>query len=258
MPKHAAFVIAPLILGGALALTAATDAGADEDDPEATAVAEDLAEGGQITVPGAVGAGSGASYAKLSRASCEAELSRRKVQFRHVDTARGVLAPVRLTGPIAGVTFHSGLPSSQRATSPYEIFDCRLVLALTDFAKILAAHDVVDVTHFSAYRPPAPKSLPQSGQGKRHGGGLALDTGVFTKKDGSRLVVEKDFKGAIRTRACLPDGSTPKNGTELRAIACETASARLFNVLLTPNYNWQHRNHFHLEVTAGVSWYLVR
>ncbi|MFO0006556.1 MAG: hypothetical protein ACK559_36105 [bacterium] len=27
--------------------------------------------------------------------------------------------------------------------------------------------------------------------------------------------------------------------------------------MLTPNYNWPHRNHFHLEVTSGVKWYIV-
>jgi hypothetical protein len=32
----------------------------------------------------------------------------------------------------------------------------------------------------------------------------------------------------------------------------------MFNVMLTPDYNWPHRNHFHLEVTAGARWVLVR
>jgi hypothetical protein len=44
---------------------------------------------------------------------------------------------------------------------------------------------------------------------------------------------------------------------ELRRIVCDAAGARLFNVALTPNYNWPHRNHFHLEVTAGVGWFVV-
>ena len=33
--------------------------------------------------------------------------------------------------------------------------------------------------------------------------------------------------------------------------------AQLFNVVLTPNYNKPHANHFHLEVTRGVKWFLV-
>ncbi|HEY0990404.1 MAG TPA: extensin family protein, partial [Kofleriaceae bacterium] len=57
------------------------------------------------------------------------------------------------------------------------------------------------------------------------------------------------------------EGAGPHPATDaalaLRAILCETVDARLFNVVLTPNYNRPHKNHFHLEVTAGVSWFLV-
>ena len=35
------------------------------------------------------------------------------------------------------------------------------------------------------------------------------------------------------------------------------ADAHIFNVELTPDYNWPHRNHFHLEVTPKVKWFLV-
>ncbi len=28
-------------------------------------------------------------------------------------------------------------------------------------------------------------------------------------------------------------------------------------MMLTPDYNYPHRNHFHLEVTAGVKWFVV-
>ena len=44
---------------------------------------------------------------------------------------------------------------------------------------------------------------------------------------------------------------------KLRALLCEIVGRRLFNVVLTPNYNAPHKNHFHLEITAGVKWFLV-
>src|SRR5690606_791547 len=123
---------------------------------------------------------------------CEGELRARKIPFTRVADARGVVAPVRLAGPLSGVTFRSMLPAKQRATSPYDIYDCRLVLALDDFAKILAAHDVVEVVHFSVYRPPKKKTKLR-GPGRRHTGGLAIDAGVFKTKDGRTLTVKKDF-----------------------------------------------------------------
>jgi hypothetical protein len=192
-------------------------------------------------------------YAKLDRDACEAELRKRKVAFTRVPEARGVVAPVRLEGPLSGVSFHSPLPASQRKTAPIEIVDCRLVLALDDFARMLARHDIVEVVHLSMWRPASVKAL-RGGPGRRHGGALAIDAAVFKTSDGRSLSVEKDFHGRIGAKPC----PAPVDASELRKIACEAHDARLFNVLLTPDYNWAHRNHFHLEVTAGVPWTLVR
>ena len=80
--------------------------------------------------------------------------------FSRVDEARGVLAPVRLDGPLHGVTFRLGAAGGRSGPrARWEIVDCRLALALDDFAAQLAAHDVVEVIHFSIYRPP-PKRWP--------------------------------------------------------------------------------------------------
>ena len=199
-------------------------------------------------------------YAKLDRVSCEAELARRSIPFTPIEDARGVLAPLRLSGPIRGITFHSGIPESQRATSPIEIFDCRLVLALDDFAGILASHDIVEVIHMSVYRPPPSRRWPAGKLGQRHDGALALDAGTFKKRDGTSLSVEKDFHGRIGAKTCGPNTGpwpvTPE-ATELRQIVCDAADAHIFQVELTPDYNRPHRNHFHLEVTPNVSWFLV-
>ena len=199
-------------------------------------------------------------YGRLDRDACEAELENRGIPFVPVGEARGVLAPVRLTGPLRGVSFHTGAPESQRSSSPWEIVDCRLALALDDFASLLSTHDVVDVLHFSMYRPPSAR-WPADKVASRHPGGLAIDAASFTKRDGSKLDVEHDFHGRIGATPCGP-GAGPVPATveavELRQIVCEAAEAKLFNVALTPDYNWAHRNHFHLEVAAGVRWSFVK
>jgi hypothetical protein len=196
-------------------------------------------------------------YARLSQADCEAELGARQIAFIR-ETADAVLAPVRLTGPLHGVVFRSDASDKARAASPYEIVDCRLVLALDDFAQILARHDIVEVRHYSMYRPPKPALDGELG--KRHSGALAIDTGRFYDRWGGELDVNRDFHGAIGDKTC-GDDAAPHPATEaalqLRAILCEAVDARLFNVVLTPNYNRPHKNHFHLEITAGVSWFLV-
>jgi len=196
-------------------------------------------------------------YGQLSHDDCLAELKSRKIAFTSEEPTRGVMVPIRLAGPLRGIEYKTNQPDKRRATSPWEIGDCRLVLAMDDFSQILAAHDVVEVIHYSMYRTPKSKI---DKWGMRHPGGLALDAAKFIKKDGSKLVVDDDFHGAIGDKTCgddaAPHPATPE-AIELRAILCEAAAQHLFNVMLTPNYNKPHHNHFHLEVTAGVKWFLL-
>ncbi len=243
---------------GALACAAALagvghDARADVPDPLQAVVSSGPPPSAAAVVPAMV-------YGALDRDACEAELGKRGVPFTRVDDARGVLAPVRLTGALHGVTFRTALPEAKRPTSPWEIVDCRLALALDDFATQLATHDVAEVIHYSIYRPPS-KKWPDAKIASRHPGGLAIDAGTFVKKDGTRLEVQRDFHGRIGATTCGASGAAPRPSTpealELRQIVCDAADAHLFNVELTPDYNWAHRNHFHLEVTAGAKWFVV-
>lgn len=204
----------------------------------------------------ATGAAPALTYAGYDGATCLAELKKRGVSFTSAAPTPGVDAPVRLTAPIRGIEFRGPEGKAKQATSPWEIADCRLVLALDDLAKILAKHDVVEVLHMSMYRPP-PKNAKDF---KRHDAALAIDLGTMIKKDGTKLRVLEDWHGGIGSKTCGP-GAGPtvasKEAVEIRAILCEAANAQLFNVVLTPNYNKPHANHFHLEVTRGVKWFLV-
>lgn len=197
-------------------------------------------------------------YGALDEAACEAELEARKIPYQR-ETAAGVAEPVRLTGALHGVTFRTDLSDAQRATTPYEISDCRLLLALDDFATILEEHGVTEVRHYSMYRSPG-KHWPDDKVATQHAGGMAIDAGRFTFADGRKLDVTSTFHGAIDAKTC-GDGAGPKPATpdslELREILCDAVAQHLFNVVLTPNFNKPHHNHFHLEVTAGVKWFLV-
>lgn len=200
-------------------------------------------------------------YARLDRNACLSELDRRRVPYALVGQARGVMIPIRFTGPLHGVNYRGLAPEKQRATSPYEIVDCRLALAIDDFSSLLEEHQIVEVVHFSMYRPPSSKSWPSGKIGSRHSGALALDAGLFRKRDGKSLSVEKDFHGRIGIKKTCdpkfgPSPATPE-AIELREIICATGQRHTFNLELTPNFNRPHYNHFHLEVTANVKWFIV-
>ena len=148
-------------------------------------------------------------YAQMSRDDCEAELASRGIDFVR-ETASGVVAPVRLTGALHGVMFRTDGKDAVRAVSPYEIADCRLVLALDDFAQVLASHGIVEVRHYSIYRPP--HGWPEGKIGGQHNGALAIDAGRFIDSAGKVLNVDRDFHGAIGARTC-GDGAGPRPST---------------------------------------------
>jgi hypothetical protein len=206
-----------------------------------------------------------AKYAALGKDACLAELDARGVSYVTVSEARGVIIPVRLTGPLNGVSYHTELPEKDRSSSPFEVFDCRLALALHDFSSILTAADVDEAIIFSAWRPP-PDSWPADKQATRHSGALAVDIRAFEKSrsgeasdDSPRdLVVARDWTPARDKPPCgdkapaiAPDTAAAK---EIRGFYCKAASDRLFTSMLGPNYNKAHENHFHLEITPDVKW----
>jgi hypothetical protein len=214
------------------------------------------------TFPKDAGALAAVRYASLDPTACKAELAGRGIAYKAEPApVPGVLVPVRLTGPLNGVIYRTALAESARTTSPWEVYDCRLVLALSDFGSILQAHQIDEVVIFSAWRPP-PKTRPEGKPADRHGGGLAVDLQKFHRKNDAWLVVERDYHGRIRSETCGKGRKAPKPATaealELRAIVCEASDAHIFNVILTPNYNRPHRNHFHVEVRPGVTWFLSR
>lgn len=197
-------------------------------------------------------------YGNLSRAACEHELLQREIPFQR-EEAKGVYAPVRLMGPLHGVTFRTNQSADQRATSVWEISDCRLVLALYDFAEILARHDIVDVRHYSMYRKPG-KRFADDKIATQHNGAVAIDAARFIASDGTYYDVLDHFSGRIGAKTCGADASPRKKtaqSLELRAILCEAVEAHLFNIVLTPNFNKPHRNHFHMEI-SGAQWFLVK
>ncbi len=91
------------------------------------------------------------------------ELRARGVLFQQQGPARGVETPIRLTGRLHGVHIHSALPEAQRITTPFEICDARLALALDDFAAILERHGIDEVVHYSMYRPAPPPQPARRG-----------------------------------------------------------------------------------------------
>jgi hypothetical protein len=174
------------------------------------------------------------------------------------DEAGATLAPVRLRGPLHGITLHSALPEKKlRTPAPIEFFDCRLVLALDDFASVLREHEVVEVVHMPALRSPRTGGCTSTDTPKQPCATLAVDVGSLKKKDGSVLDIEKDFEGRIGVTTCTagagPTPTTPA-ATELWDIVCESGRRGPFHVILTASLDAERDNRVHLEITPDAGW----
>jgi hypothetical protein len=158
------------------------------------------------------------------------------------------------------VQFRTDFKAEDGGPSVYSLIDCRLVLALDDFSKTLHEQGIVEVFFSSAYRPP-PKGTDETAPGRRHGGGLAIDVHRFKSAELGWLSVEKDFHGRLGARVCGSSARPPlpaaKSSSLLRKLVCTAAEQHLFQSILTPNYDRPHRNHFHLELTPEVRWFIV-
>jgi hypothetical protein len=194
------------------------------------------------------------AYAEMTSEVCLQMLEDRAIAYERATAGPLVDAPVLLTGPLREVHFRH-----VHARANGAVMDCRLVLALDDFAQVLREQGVVEVGYLAAYRPD-PSGMAKEGQ--RHPAALAMDIAWFQRDDGKKLVVERDFQGRVGARTCGRRAQQPDSDNEsaraLRKLVCDTGKARLFHLVLTPNYDPEHRNHVHVEVRRGVRWFLVQ
>jgi hypothetical protein len=194
-------------------------------------------------------------YANLAPWQCRKELAARKLSVKRWDgPAKGIATPVRFSGPLEGVRFVA--PGGK---SPYGLLDCRLALALTDFARALAGFGVVEVRVDNMYRPRA--HLPGRRKSSQHSYGLGIDITSLKFGDGRTLVVEDHWRAPIGAAVCGPAARLEQATAEailLHDIVCDVARKGIFHHMLTPSYNAAHRNHFHFDIKRDANYRSVR
>jgi hypothetical protein len=163
-----------------------------------------------------------------------------------------VKQPLLLDGPIRGVTIR---PKWRRELRVNEVMDCRLLAALVDTAEIAHAFGFAELRFYSTYRPI--KNEAKAGKASMHRRGLAIDVGWLTTSDGAAVEVLESYELHAGEPPCDAAAETDL-GRRLRDFACALHDGKIFNVVLTPNANKAHHNHFHLDITPDARWYIIR
>jgi hypothetical protein len=194
--------------------------------------------------------------------TCLGELDRLGVAYTNTG-ARGVVDAVKLAGPLNGILFARN-NTDDPSTDPMA---CEFVLTLYRFADLLKSRGYVKIGGLGSYcyrcccswstenycRGPNDPEPDCSANGySNHSWGRALDVRWLYKATGEIYDINDPshwVRWPTASESCTK-GLAAQTGIsqELYSLACEATGLKIFGLILTPNYNSAHRNHWHADI----------
>jgi len=174
----------------------------------------------------------------FSHLACLKELRRLGIPFQRAPARRGVWLPVRITGPLHGVTYKA-LYSKKPP-----LVDCQFALALEKAARVLARFGVTRALYTSTWRPPPRRRGRRIGH---HPQGLAMDINELRLKDGTHLSILKHWEKRYGGPGNCVGRTRTRKGRLLRRMTCALERAHIFRRILSPDSDRPHKNHWHLS-----------
>jgi hypothetical protein len=183
-------------------------------------------------------------------ADCHAWLDLYGLDWQPAAAQLGVADPVSVTPPINGVSYRYVENTGPRATF---FMDCALARSLARAAPVLRARGVVEVADIGVYNyrcigggaPPCERGLSQ------HAQAMGIDIAGVTDVDGLYSSVNDDWVIDGAGEPTCTAATEAGKDEFLHELICALKAARVWNIVLTPNYNAAHRNHFHVDLTPG-------
>ncbi len=182
-----------------------------------------------------------ASAPRSSRAESEAteclrQLDRLGVAYRRVER-RGIAIGVEVRGTLGGIEYRS-------YSGEALVLDCSLVQSLASAGSMLRARGIERVNYSSAYQR---RNIRGTSRPSRHSFGLAIDVHTFALAGETVAVVKSDYEQGLGDAGDCVGEPLTELGALLRAVECDLVRSYLFRALLTPDFDPDHYNHFHLE-----------
>jgi hypothetical protein len=156
----------------------------------------------------------------------------------HPDLDCLVQEPVRLAPVVHGVTYRydsvSGTPNPL-------LVSCELALRIVEMSALLEERGVRDVLHLGTYNC---RTIAGTQKLSEHGRGTAIDVRGLRLDSGAVYTVEDDWEVGVQS-------PKTESGAFLRWAVEKFYAELLFNIILTPDYNDAHWNHFHMDLSEG-------
>jgi len=168
--------------------------------------------------------------------SCLAELDARGVAYHRIEK-KGVAIGVEIDGPLGGV----GFTSSSGKTL---ILDCSLAISLDEAGRYLSALGITAVVFSSSY---AVRNVRGTDHLSKHANALAIDVHTFRGDTLGALSVALDFEQGLGDAVDCVGQPLTAGGAILSVLRCQLVHSGLFRLVLTPDYDDAHHDHFHLE-----------
>jgi len=185
-----------------------------------------------------------------TKASCLRALDALGVKYKRAKR-RGLRIGVRIRGDLGGVTYRS---YKKKAL----VIDCSLAVSLAAAGRFLVDHGVDTATYSSAYHI---RNIRGTRRRSNHSYGLAIDVHTLSGEELGTLTLKEDFEQGLGDEIDCIGQPLTQAGAVLRAIDCQLERSGLFRIVLGPDYDATHYNHFHIEARpwrkredAGADW----
>ena len=170
-----------------------------------------------------------------SLGECTAELDARHVAWK--PAARpGIALAVEVTGKLGGIALTS-------EDQPL-VIDCSLAVSLDEAGRYVAALGLDRATFSSAY---SRRNVRGTDHASKHSFGLAIDVHTFAGSDLGTLRVDRDFEQGLGDAVDCVGKPLTQGGAVLKVLQCQLVRSGLFHLVLSPDYDDAHHDHFHLE-----------
>ena len=143
---------------------------------------------------------------------------------------------MEVTGALGGVTYAS---SDQQL-----VIDCSLAVSLAEAGRYLRSLGFEKATFSSAY---SRRNVRGTDRPSKHSYGLAIDVHTFTGAELGLLRIDRDYEQGLGDAVDCVGHPLTQGGAALKILQCQLVRSGLFHLVLSPDYDDAHHDHFHLE-----------